>query len=86
MVSLIKGNGEGPAGRGDAGAHRRGAGCRCDRGDLWGEKRPGSGGLEAGMDPTGDWLGALAGDPLLCLVLLRRVGQLDPWPFLPVFQ
>ena len=41
--------------------------------------------LEAGMDPTGDWLGALAGDPLLCPVLLRRVGQLDPWPFLPVF-
>ena len=57
-----------------------------DRGDLWGEKRPGSGGAETGMDPTGDWLGALAGDPLLCLVLLRRVGQLDPWPFLPVFQ
>ena len=33
----------------------------------------------------GDWLGALAGDHLLCPVLLRRVGQLDPWPFLPVF-
>ena len=55
------------------------------RGEVGGKKGPGAGGPEAGMDPRGDWLGALAGDPLLCPVLLRRVGQLDPWPFLPVF-